>query len=195
MKKQRKTQAELILSYFQERPNQEIPHPEVVDWATQEWLNITGRKLRDPDRAIRKLYQDGWLVKVKKGVYKYDPSQINSRQGDDFTQSDKLKILERDNYKCVICGKGKAEGMELHVDHIKPKSLGGTNSIENGQTLCSQHNFLKKHLQATTTAKKYFIRLYELSKTEQNKELEKFSYEVLEIYEKYNINGQINWEK
>ena len=134
-------------------------------------------------------------MKVKKGVYKYDPSQINSKQGDDFTQADKSKILKRDNYKCVICGRGKAEGMELHVDHIKPKSLGGTNSIENGQTLCSQHNFLKKHLQATTTAKKYFIRLYELSKTEKNKELEKFSYEVLEIYEKYNINGQINWEK
>ena len=40
-----------------------------------------------------------------------------------------------------------------------------------------------------------FIRLYELSKKEKNKDLEKFCYHILKTYEKYNINGHINWEE
>ncbi len=40
-----------------------------------------------------------------------------------------------------------------------------------------------------------FIRLYELAKSEGNEELKKFCADVLEIYEKYNINGHIIWKK
>ena len=41
---------------------------------------------------------------------------------------------------------GKKDGVELHIDHIKPKDFGGEATIENGQTLCAQHNFIKKNL-------------------------------------------------
>ncbi|WP_408648712.1 hypothetical protein [Tumidithrix elongata] len=37
---------------------------------------------------------------------------------------------------------------------MKPKDMGGLATIENGQTLCSQHNFLKKNLRQTETGKK-----------------------------------------
>lgn len=40
-----------------------------------------------------------------------------------------------------------------------------------------------------------FIRLYELAKSEDNKQLLEFTEEVLKLYEKYNINGHIKWEK
>ncbi|WP_235852195.1 HNH endonuclease [Helicobacter mehlei] len=43
---------------------------------------------------------------------------------EDFSPALKKQILERDGYACVICGAGQKEGMELHVDHIKPKDLG-----------------------------------------------------------------------
>lgn len=70
---------------------------------------------------------------VAKGVYRYDPDSINLRQDlEDFSQALKKQILERDNYKCVICGMGKKEGVELHIDHIKPKDLGGKAVLENG---------------------------------------------------------------
>lgn len=41
----------------------------------------TGMIFRDPDRAIRKLSQQGQLIKIAKGVYKYDPDFVkeNSR--------------------------------------------------------------------------------------------------------------------
>lgn len=84
---------------------------------------------------------------------------------------------------------------ELHADHIKPKDFGGKATLENGQTLCSQHNFLKKNLKQTETGKKLFIRLYELAKKENNQSLMKFCAEVLEVFEKNNINGHIVWKK
>ncbi len=114
---------------------------------------------------------------------------------EDFTATQKEAILKRDGYKCVICGRGKKDGVDLHIDHIKPKDFGGEATIENGQTLCSQHNFIKKNLKQTETGKKMFIRLYELAKGEKNEELKKFCADVLETYEKHNINGHIVWKR
>jgi len=128
---------------------------------------------------------------VKKGIYRYDPDFQIKNNLEDFTQEQKNIILKRDNYQCVICGRGLRDGVELQVDHIKPKSLGGKAVIENGQTLCAQHNFIKKNLKQTETGKKMYIRLYELAKKEDNKELLRFCKAILKVYEKYNINGHI----
>jgi hypothetical protein len=193
--KKPQSQLELLMEFFKNNPNRDIPHPEIVDWATTEWKKRTGNVFRDPDRGIRQLHQKGYLIKVKKGVYHYDPNAVKERNLEDFTPELKAKILKRDKYKCVICGRGKKEGMELHVDHIKPKDLGGRATFDNGQTLCSQHNFIKKNLKQTETGKKMFIRLYELAKKEKNKELQDFCADVLQTYEDHDINGHIEWEK
>jgi 5-methylcytosine-specific restriction endonuclease McrA len=188
-------QKDLIIEFFKENPNRDIKHPEVVDWVVSTYKKRAGKVFRDPDRAIRQLAQSGFLIKIAKGIYKYDPDKAYKRKLEDFTAAQKEAILKRDGYKCVICGRGKKDGMELHVDHIKPKDLGGEAIIENGQTLCSQHNFIKKNLKQTETGKKMFIRLYELVKKEKNKDLKRFCVDVLETYEKHDINGHIVWKK
>lgn len=188
-------QKDLLIDFFKKNPNRAIKHPEVVDWAVSTYRKLTGQIFRDPDRAIRQLAQSGFLIKITKGVYKYDPNKAHKRELEDFTLAQKETILKRDDYKCVICGRGKKDGIELHIDHIKPKDFGGEAIIENGQTLCSQHNFMKKNFKQTETGKKMFIRLYELAKSEGNEELKKFCADVLETYEKHNINGHIIWEK
>jgi predicted restriction endonuclease len=197
MKENKKSisQKDLLIEFFKQNPNREIKHPEVVDWAVLEYHQRTGKVFRDPDRAIRQLAQSGFLIKIAKGIYKYDPSKAHKRELQDFTTDQKKAILKRDGYKCVICGRGIKDGIELHVDHIKPKDLGGEATIENGQTLCSQHNFIKKNLKQTETGKKMFIRLYDLAKSQNNEELEQFCIDILETYEKYNINGHIIWNK
>ncbi|MDR2034782.1 MAG: HNH endonuclease [Helicobacteraceae bacterium] len=189
------TQNNLILEFFMTHPNRDIPHAEVVDWATNKWKEITGEVFRDPDRQIRKLAQMGKLQKIKKGVYRYDPDFVINRELEDFTQTQKEAIMKRDGYRCVICGRGLNEGIELCVDHIKPKDFGGKATIENGQTLCAQHNIKKKHYKQTETGKKMFIRLYELSKTLGDKETQKFCEEILETFERNNVNGHIEWKK
>lgn len=183
------------MDFFKKNPNRNISHPEIVDYVTAEYLKITGTVFRDPDRGIRKLHQQGYLKKINKGVYRYDPDDINERHLEDFTPKMKKAIFERDNYRCVICGRNKKEGFEIHIDHIKPKDFGGKATIENGQTLCSQHNFLKKNFKQTETGKKYFIRLYQLAKKENNNELMDFCAEILRVFEKNNINGHIIWDK
>lgn len=191
--KEEVSQGALLMEFFQQNPNRDISHPEIVKWAMAEFLKRTGRVFADPDRGIRKLHQNGYLIKVAKGIYRYDPSLAKKRELEDFSVVVKKQIFERDGYKCVVCGKGIKEGIELHADHIKPKDLGGKATLENGQTLCSQHNFLKKNFKQTETGKKLFIRLYDLAKVENNQPLLKFCTEILEVFEKNDINGHIEW--
>lgn len=188
-------QLNIIREYFEIHPNVEIHTKDVVDWVNSTYLKRTGKIFRDPDRGIRSLYQKGFLQKIAKGIYKYNPKYAQNKRQEDFTSAQKNEILKRDGYKCVICGAGRKNGAELHVDHIKPKDMGGLAMVENGQVLCSQHNFVKKNLKQTQTGKKMFIRLYELAKKEDNHELQEFCIGILNTFENFNINGHIEWKK
>jgi hypothetical protein len=57
----------------------------------------------------------------------------------------RYKVLCRDRFRCVICGRSPAQNpnIELHVDHFEPWSKGGPNTEENLRTLCSDCNLGK----------------------------------------------------
>lgn len=55
------------------------------------------------------------------------------------------QVFERDNFRCVACGAGAAEGAILHVDHILPRSKGGKDTMSNYQTLCWKCNIGKSN--------------------------------------------------
>jgi hypothetical protein len=190
-----KTVRQLIMEYFYAHPNEDLKHGPIVDWVTEEWLKTHETPPRDPWRAIRALHQQGFLIKVKKGVYRYDPASVNQRELEDFMPEQKEEIFKRDNYRCVICGRGTQNGYEIHADHIIPKDLGGKAEISNGQTLCSIHNFRKKNYKQTETGKKMFIHLYELSKEIGDKNTMRFCEEVLETFEKHHVNDHIEWNR
>lgn len=189
------TQKAILIRFFSEHPCEDIPTEVVVDWVTAEYKKLTGNIFRDPDRGVRTLYQEGFLIKVRQGVYRHDPSAIQSKSLEEFSEPDKKEILKRGNYKCAICGHGVEEGMTLHVDHIKPRELGGTAELDNGQVLCSRHNMFKKTLKQTETGKKMFINLYKLAKKSGDIELMRFCESVLLVYDEHDINGHIVWEK
>ena len=154
MEEKTKSISDLIIEYFKKHPVKEIPHGPVVDWVEEEYKKLYNKKPRDTWRAIRMLHQQGLLIKVKKGIYKYDPNFVTKKELDDFTPELKKLIIERDGYKCVICGRTEKEGYELNVDHILPKDKGGKATIENGQTLCSIYNFRKKNYNQTESGKR-----------------------------------------
>ena len=139
--------------------------------------------------------QQGKLIKVGKGVYKYDPDLITNPVLEDFTPAQREQIFKRDDYRCVICGKGQRDGVEIQADHIIPKDLGGKATIENGQTLCATHNFRKKNLNQTETGKKMFIQLYKLSESVGDYEIRDFCRNILEVFEEHNMNGHIKWKR
>lgn len=45
------------------------------------------------------------------------------------------KVLERQNFRCAMCGK-PLRGLHFHIDHKVPLAMGGSNSIRNLQALC-----------------------------------------------------------
>ena len=55
------------------------------------------------------------------------------------------QVFERDDFKCVACGKSSHDGAILHVDHIIPKSKGGSDTMDNYQTLCHLCNIGKSN--------------------------------------------------
>ena len=55
----------------------------------------------------------------------------------------RFMVLRRDGFACSYCGRGKKEGVTLHVDHIDPKSNGGAYAIDNLTTACMECNIGK----------------------------------------------------
>ena len=58
-------------------------------------------------------------------------------------------ILARDNWTCVSCGRSAKTGIILNIDHIVPRSRGGTNDRSNLQTLCWKCNIGKSNRDKT----------------------------------------------
>jgi len=183
--------SELILEYFKKNPKKDLKHGPVVDWITKQYLKDHPHPPRDPWRAIRKLHQDGKLIKVKKGIYRYEPNYEEKKELLDFSPGEKEKIFKKDGYKCVVCGRGIAEGVEICADHIRPKDKGGTNTIDNGQTLCAQHNLIKKNYSQTEAGKKYFIKMYNRAVKLNDEKIIKFCRCVFACYDRHDINGHI----
>jgi len=186
-----KTIAELVMEFFSRHPGEELRHGPVVDWVEKQYLKFHGRKPRDTWRAIRRLYQEGTLVKVRKGVYKYDPESVKKAQLFEFPDEIEQAIFERDAYRCVVCGRGREDGVELHADHKRPLDKGGTNTIDNGQTLCSEHNLLKKNYSQTEFGKRFLIRLFEEALKNNDQRMIKFCKNIFDVYDRFGINSHI----
>jgi hypothetical protein len=59
------------------------------------------------------------------------------------------QVFQRDNWRCVACGRTAQDGIILHVDHIVPRSKGGADALDNYQTLCDLCNLGKSNRDAT----------------------------------------------
>lgn len=182
---------ELIIEYFKEHPKEDLPHGPVVDYVEAKYRKVYKKKPRDTWREIRRLHQEGFLIKVKKGIYRYDPEAIIKKELFAFSDEIKEEIFKRDNYKCVVCGRGINEGLEIHADHIIPFNKGGDNSVNNGQTLCSEHNLLKKTYSETELGKKLIIKLYKEAKRNNDEKMIKFCEAIFDVYNHFKINGHI----
>ena len=169
-----------IKKFFEEHPNEEIEHDKVVDYVFKFIP-----KARDPWRAIRKLYQEGWLIQVRKGIYKRIPNYQGHNVLTPFPSEIKEQIFKRDNYRCVVCGNGKHNGYEIHADHIIPQAKSGTSTLENGQTLCSEHNLMKKRYGVIEFLGKYCKTTIERAKKYNDKKTEKMFNEILLVLKRY----------
>jgi hypothetical protein len=138
-----------------------IPNEDLFDNLEKIWRTVGRQPLYSEMRAPLSKYSTrpydnrfgNWLsackefIKYKKGDTKFiklvkEKPVLTTRY---INEKTRLKILKRDNYKCVKCGRSPATHRELflHIDHIKPFSKGGDNSMGNLQTLCNKCNLGK----------------------------------------------------
>jgi hypothetical protein len=186
-----KSIGDLIMEYFKKHPKRDLQHGPVVDWVEEQYLKLYGKKPRDTWRQIRKFHQEGKLIKVKKGVYRYDPDFVKNVELFDFPPDVKEEIYKRDNYRCVVCGLGRKDGVEICADHRLPKDKGGTNTVDNGQTLCMKHNLIKYRYSQTEAGKRYFIKMYEQAIANNDERMINFCKCIFECYDRHKINSHI----
>lgn len=126
----RRAELELPISKYSQYPyNREFKNwnnalQSFVDWANQEELEISGNQT-------------------------VISSTTKKSTGRDPSLRLRFKVMKRDNFSCVQCGSSPAKetSVELHIDHIKPWSLGGQTTLENLQTLCLKCNLGKGNLE------------------------------------------------
>lgn len=75
----------------------------------------------------------------------YCTTKLITREGRiQIPQGLRNAVFKRDGYRCVRCGASKDDSnVRLEIDHIVPVAKGGTNDIDNLQTLCHECNFNK----------------------------------------------------
>ncbi len=94
-----------------------------------------------------------WLRRKKRrqraSIAKYGPSGFYKSP---YWINISKKIRKRDDFTCQVCGiHGLKDGVELHVHHVKPRSLGGDERNSNLITLCKEchmsqpgHEFMRR---------------------------------------------------
>lgn len=70
------------------------------------------------------------------------PCPARPRWGGRRTQALKDQLLLRDGHTCQNCGRGVTRP-EAHTDHKVPRAMGGSDTLENLQILCSTCNLAK----------------------------------------------------
>jgi HNH endonuclease len=78
-------------------------------------------------------------------------SEISNLDSYSFVRAGKWwSVLARDKWKCLSCGRSaRDEGVSLEVDHIIPRSRGGSDDMINLQTLCKKCNIGKSNKDST----------------------------------------------
>ena len=132
----------------------------------------------------------------------YCGEQLSEREGrQSIPDRVRHEVLKRDGYRCRECGASKDEGVTLEIDHIVPVAKGGTNDIDNLQTLCKKCNrgkYTDEWVGGETdleTAENGYHRLlelkkeyeYKLSNSTNEEDIVDLKYQIIKLNEKIDI--------
>ena len=137
---------ELIVAKYQSG----MSGPEISEWieettgvpysgrSVQRTLTKAGCKLRPMQEAFKNAIDRGrvtWQLKADKEI-----REIKKQLGRVL----RYRVLERDQFKCVLCSNGREQGTLLQVDHIIARVHGGGDDMTNLRTLCIDCNLAKR---------------------------------------------------
>lgn len=65
------------------------------------------------------------------------------RQRAELAAGLRFQVFVRDEFRCRYCGRAAEDAIILHVDHVIPRSKGGSDSVDNLVTACAECNLGK----------------------------------------------------
>ena len=103
-------------------------------------------KYKNENETIIEFIESAILKSLPKEISTQEKlKKINRRRS--INDTTRYAVLERAGFKCQCCGMKplKNNDVILHIDHIIPYSLGGSDSIDNLQVLCDKCNLSKQN--------------------------------------------------
>lgn len=103
-------------------------------------------KYKDDNETVIEFIENAILKSLpKEALSQEELKEINRRRK--ISDATRYAVLERAGFKCQCCGSKplKNNDVVLHIDHIIPHSLGGSDSIDNLQVLCDKCNISKRN--------------------------------------------------
>ena len=122
-------------------PREWVKSEDLLSITGQKYFDRRARELRDENGAdIETINEKGthyWRLK--------SPEITEGNKRSYLTQNQKKELFTLQDYRCQICGKKTPPGSRgLQADHKVPLMRGGTESIENWQSLCNDCNVSKR---------------------------------------------------
>ena len=109
----------------------------IVVWIPQIG-EITIYNPESPNNRIGELFQV--TPKNAPEFWEYFNAFVRKAKKNFISPGLRFKVLKRDGFRCQYCGRSAKDGAVLEVDHIIPKSKGGTNDMDNLITACRECN-------------------------------------------------------
>ena len=103
-------------------------------------------KYKDDNETAIEFIENAILKSLpKEALSQEELKEINRRRN--IKDTTRYSVLERAGFKCQCCGIKplKNNDVILHIDHIIPYSLGGSDNIDNLQVLCNKCNISKRN--------------------------------------------------
>lgn len=192
MKKNKKKKIEYVLDFFKKNPNKLLKLEDIDEGIKKDYLEDTGSTKIYTNRDVRSLYAqgydkklNGYLDRPKKGYYIFKQGKKPTIFKSPFPEKVKIEIKKRDKYKCQMCGMKETPDNILAIDHVIPEDKSGKGVKENGITLCTKCNNIKKNHDLTTFGKKFFKKHLKISKSSGDKETSKFIKEILKVFDEF----------
>ena len=127
---------------------------------SQQLQKVAGDNVTEWARRVREIRNDdGWPIStnhddssLKPGEYRLDAEPPEKSRDYNFSsaisQRLRAQVLERNGYICQMCGAAAGDlderspdrRVRLHIGHIKDRSHGGTDTLDNLRALCSTCN-------------------------------------------------------
>ena len=120
-----------------ERENEKARERHLRNIQNPEWIEKRRKKAKEVYE--NKIETDPIFKQKQQEKFKVFLEKVKN---DKLRYSTRFRILCRDKFTCRYCGR-KAPEVALHVDHIFPKSKGGTSNDDNLITSCFECNLGK----------------------------------------------------